>query len=330
MFTSFIVGQWKTFLVGIAAVAAMGTPKPITSYLNSITPNAPNISSSSGTSRNWSGYAATGGTFTAIAGTWTIPQATSNGHSASDATWVGIGGIGKSDLIQVGTQDIVTTSNQETTEAFYELLPNASQNIPVTVAVGDSVTASLTQESTNEWQISFKDNNNGQSYTNTFSYTSSLSSAEWIEEEPSNGVTELPLDNFGSVSFSNASVTENGNSVSISGSGAEPITLTNAGGQTLSSTSSLGSDGASFTVTRSDNVSSSPVPEFDRNPRGWRRQGIGIGHYVHKVRSNWVTPTASPQETETPTPTVSPTPNQRNFWGRWFHPAPRQNSRNRF
>src|SRR5262249_9163260 len=54
---------------------------------------APSPSTTTGTdqSENWSGYAATGGTFTGVSGAWTVPQV-SGTTGAADATWVGIGG----------------------------------------------------------------------------------------------------------------------------------------------------------------------------------------------------------------------------------------------
>jgi hypothetical protein len=63
------------------------------------------------------------------------------------------------------------------------------------------------------WQISITNNTSGQSYQTTAQYASSESSAEWIMEAPaaSNGI--LPLDNFGSVSFTAASAIQNSQTV---------------------------------------------------------------------------------------------------------------------
>lgn len=310
----------KTVAVSLAAIAATITPTPIASVITqSFVPNAPNIPNSSGTSRNWSGYAATGGQFTAVNGTWTVPAATGNGHTSADATWVGIGGISSSDLIQAGTQNTVDSTGNVTSSAFYELLPNVSQNIPVTVKAGDTITVAITQQSSNQWQISFTDKTTNQNYQlQTISYTSSLSSAEWIEEAPSNGITTLPLDNFGTITFSSGTTTRNGSPETIGTSSGQAITMVTTAGQVLASTSSLGSDQQSFTVTRSNVVSSNPVPQFDRNPRGFRRHGFGIGSYTPIPRPRWqyrwvtVTPTLTPGQSDpTPTPTqqeINPEP----------------------
>jgi hypothetical protein len=171
-----------------------------------------------------------------------------NGHAAADATWVGIGGFQSSDLIQSGILDQISRTGHETHSAFFEMLPNVAQQIPVTINSGDSITVSVTEKSTNQWQISFKDSTNGQTYTTTARYLSSLSSAEWIEEAPSNGRRILPLANFGTIEVSSASTIENGNQDTIAQSNAQSVIMVNSRGQAIAIPSSLGSDGASFSI----------------------------------------------------------------------------------
>jgi hypothetical protein len=133
------------------------------------------------TSRNWSGYAATGSTYTAVSGTWTVPQLTSGGAAGVGATWVGIGGVNSRDLIQAGTQDVASGSGQSQFQAWIETLPQPSQQVPLAVAPGDSVTVSIVEQNAGSgvWTISFKNNTSGQAYQTTVRYTSSQSSAEW-------------------------------------------------------------------------------------------------------------------------------------------------------
>jgi hypothetical protein len=204
------------------------------------------VQSLSGTSRNWAGYSAQNGQYTRVSGTWTVPSVTGGSASSADATWVGIGGITSNDLIQSGTMNMVTPDGQVTTSAFYELLPDAPVTIP-TVATnpGDSVTVSISQRKPDQWHISFADTTNGQTFSTTVSYASSLSSAEWIEEAPSDGWTTVPLDSFGSASFTSGST----NQGTIAASGAQPLTMVDDQAQTLATPSAFGSDGASFTVS---------------------------------------------------------------------------------
>jgi Peptidase A4 family len=249
-----LLARWKILLASLVALA-LTIPLPSVLAIHpssrSFAPNVANVSTAPAISRNWSGYAATGGSFTSVTGTWTVPQVGSSGHAAADATWVGIGGIRSNDLIQSGTQNAVSRSGHATHSAFLEMLPNVAQQIPVTINSGDSITVSLTERSANQWQISFKDTTNRQTYTATAIYLSSFSSAEWIEEAPSIGRKILSLDNFGTVDFSGGSTIEHGNRVTIAQSTIQPLIMVNSSGQALATPSSLSSDGASFSITRS-------------------------------------------------------------------------------
>jgi hypothetical protein len=149
------------------------------------------------------------------------------------------------------------------------------------------MSASISEQSPNTWLISMRDNTTGQSYQTTVNYTSSLSSSEWIEEMPtvSNGTENsfLSLDNFGTVSFTGATATENGTTISLGSAGAQPLDIVTTNNQALAVPSSIGTDGESFSVNRtsassdsSDTLSSISPRSF--NPGGRRfRTGIGTG-----------------------------------------------------
>jgi hypothetical protein len=305
-----LIAQLKILLASLATAAISITPVPAQQGITSNT-NASANAGSNDSSRNWAGYVATNGPYTSITGTWTVPQVTTSGHTATDATWVGIGGVSSNDLIQAGTQNVINPSGQITTTAFYELLPDASVPInSISIKPGDSVTVSITQQSSGQWLISFNDTTTSQNYQTTISYASSQSSAEWIEEAPSNGINVLPLDNFGTVQFSDGETTRNGSQVSISSSNAHEVTMVNNTGQALATPSALGSDGASFTVSRSNAISNPPIPGYDRNPRGWYRRGRGIGITIQFIRRNHHVDTddSYPTQIISQQPTVSPAP----------------------
>src|SRR5262249_45688192 len=137
---------------------------------------------SQGTSRNWSGYATTGGAYTAVSATWTVPQADASGPQGASATWVGIGGVNTTDLIQAGTAGTGLGARHLQYDAWIETLPQASQTITLTIHPGDSVTVSLAETQPGSWLISFRNNTTGQSQQRSVAYTSSQSSAEWIQE----------------------------------------------------------------------------------------------------------------------------------------------------
>ena len=245
---------------GTSKVEPIVTPAPDSS-VSGLTPTTPVPAPSSQTpspptttgylSTNWSGYLATNASFTKISGSWTATLATGNGSTiTADSTWVGIGGVTSGDLIQVGTQNIIAANGQASTSAFYELLPNVSQPVPgVTVRPGDVMTASITELSSAQWTISIADTTDGQSATFSVSYASSLSSAEWIEEDPSFSFgRQIPFDNFHEAFFTAGSAMANGVSVTIAASTAQPVIMVNNSGQAIAVPSAIGSGGASFTI----------------------------------------------------------------------------------
>ena len=213
-------------------------------------PPPPDVQPSSGTSRNWSGYTVRGGTFTSVSATWTLPTIPLEGPFGSDAAWVGIGGIRSRDLIQAGTQQTATGAGTVTYQAWIEMLPAASETVPLRVLPGERVTVSVDQQSGDTWLIGFANLTSGQTLQRTVQYSSSLSSAEWIEEAPSTRRRVLPLSQFGSLTFSTASAVKDGQSLTIADLGARAISLVDDAGRALAVPSPLGLDGASFTVSR--------------------------------------------------------------------------------
>jgi hypothetical protein len=190
--------------------------------------------------------------FTGITASWIVPNVSGNSHTLSaDGTWIGIGGVTEGDLIQTGTQDIVSSSGQVSIAAFYEMLPNAAVTISnMAIAPGDSVSASIKEVSFEAWTITIADSTNSDSYTTTVLYDSSNSSAEWIEEDPSYGNgNQVPFDEFGSVIFSDATTTLNGTDYTLAGTNPSSITLTTALGQALAVPSAIGGTDNSFSVT---------------------------------------------------------------------------------
>jgi hypothetical protein len=203
-----------------------------------------------GTSRNWSGYAARGGIFTSVSASWTLPKLALDGPFGADAAWVGIGGLRTRDLIQGGTQQSVSGNGSVTYQAWIEMLPDASHPVPLTVLPGDTVTVSVDQQAGENWLFSFINRTSGQTLQRTVQYSSSLSSAEWIQEAPFARQRVLPISQFGSLPFTNASAVRDGQSLTIADLAARSISLIDSSGRSLAVPSPLGTDGASFTVSR--------------------------------------------------------------------------------
>ncbi len=204
-----------------------------------------------GTSSNWSGYAARGGSFTSVSGTWIIPEIALDAPFGADAAWVGIGGLRTRDLIQAGTQQFVTGSGSVTYQAWIEKLPAASHPVPLTVLPGHTVSVSIDFQGEDQWLITLTNQTTGQSLLRSEQYTSSHSSAEWIQEAPFSRRRILPLTDFGAIRFSAGSAVRDGTPLTIADLGARAISLIDRNRRALAVPSPLGADGASFTVNRS-------------------------------------------------------------------------------
>jgi hypothetical protein len=226
----------------------------------------PTAAISSSTSSNWSGYAAGGGGYTSVSGTWTVPNVSLSTVGA-DATWVGIGGVETRDLIQAGTQASVS-GGEVAYDAWIEMLPAPSKTISLSVNPGDSVTVSITQKSALDWTIALKNNTTGGRFSTTVQYRSSNASVEWVQEAPSVGRGTVPLDDFGTLKFSGASAVKDGKTLDLRGLDARAITMINGARQALATPSVIGDDGASFSVTRTAASGGNPTGGTGRRRRG--------------------------------------------------------------
>lgn len=236
-------------LTGAVLLGPLTLPPAPSAPAHTLAPLATSLEAS----YNWSGYAAVGGTYTSVSGSWVVPEVHPTGDPlAADATWVGIGGVITDDLIQVGTQGLVDSEGNTRYEAWYELLPAPSVPLPVAVAPGDSITAAVTLVGDDRWHIFLINNTTGRSHAMVVRYNSSLSSAEWVEERPSlahNGAF-LPLAQFDSVHFTEGRVVESGVSKTIAEAGAEPLRMMSLRGEPLAHPTVLHESGDSFSVAR--------------------------------------------------------------------------------
>ena len=252
-------GVWK-ISADVQPTTQVITPGTAPSVTQPGTPASVTSSSS-----NWSGYAANGGAFTSVTATWTVPTVSAT-SSGADATWVGIGGLTSNDLLQAGTQAMVDGSGTVEYSSWIEMLPQSSRNVPLSVSAGDSVTVTITQQGGNDWLIAMKNNTTNGSYGVTVQYSSSNSSAEWVQEAPSVGRGLISLDQFGTVKFSGASAVRDGKTMSLSALGAKAITMINGQGQAIAQPSTIASDGSSFTIARTDATSSPQTGGRRRRP----------------------------------------------------------------
>jgi Peptidase A4 family len=240
-----------TVLVGLALLAGLawshGGGAPVVSSSTLVHP-PPRIGARDGTSSNWSGYAVVSnltdpqsGAVDAAQGTWTVPEPScaSDGYSS---TWVGIDGYSNGTVEQIGTEQDCS-SGTNIYYAWFEMYPKSSWVLNTAlypVGPGDQLTAKVQYEGNGVYLLQL-DNAPASGDAWHFETTQKAnraerSSAEWVEEAPSAGGV-LSLANFGSVDFSDATVTpSSGTATAIGAWGAyDPITMINGAGAAIPS-----------------------------------------------------------------------------------------------
>jgi hypothetical protein len=186
-------------------------------------------------------------------GSWTVPTATCNSSAQTYASaWVGIDGDGSDTVEQTGTDSDCLGEGSPNYYAWYEMYPAASFLIGDPVSPGDSMTASVSVSGTT-WTLTLVDHTQGWTFTkvvNNPSPTPQKLSAEWIVEAPSSGSTgaELPLSEFGSVTFTGAEATVNGVTGSIGSFANVGLTMV-YNGVDQATVSALGTLGDAFVDT---------------------------------------------------------------------------------
>lgn len=219
-------------------------------------------------SLNWSGYVATGGKFTEIEGTWVVPEVQAGRAGDAEATWVGIGGVLTRDLIQAGTQAIAVDGDSIVYQAWIELLPAPSVEIPLIVRPGDVMQVSIRELDTDLWNITIKNLTRNRTFSKSVAYRSSYSSAEWVEEMPTGVYDHITLADFGAVYFAGGKTVKDGEELTIAQAGAKRLSMVNLDAEMLAEPSHLSADGAGFSVHRSDAVATAMTPK-SREP-GYR------------------------------------------------------------
>jgi hypothetical protein len=196
-------------------------------------------------STNWSGYAATGATFSNVSASWVVPAVTCTSGAQYSSAWVGLDGFNSRTVEQTGTDSDCHGATPRY-YSWYEMYPAASVNIAEPVSAGDQMNASVTAATTSSFVLVITDASKG--WTKTFTRTlanAKRTSAEVIEEAPcctaAGGI--LPLANFGKINFTNAHVdgAAIGNLI--------PKQINMAQGGVLKDTTSALTNGANFSVT---------------------------------------------------------------------------------
>jgi peptidase A4-like protein len=180
-------------------------------------------------SNNWSGYnigaaypgEPAGVRFTSISGEWIVPTARQHkpGRAEHSATWVGIGGgcvtdncqVTDNTLIQAGTEQDVSKAGKASYSAWWEIIPEPQTAVSLPVRPGNKVKVSIAQTSTpGDWSIVIDNLTTGRKFSTSTPYSSSMDTAEWIEETPlvigTGGTGLAAMPNLGTVRFTHATL----------------------------------------------------------------------------------------------------------------------------
>jgi hypothetical protein len=223
-----------------------GGPIHLVSSSSAGSASAHGIGRATATSTNWSGYAATTGTYTSVSASWTEPTGTCSGSAKYSSFWVGLDGYNSSSVEQTGSE-VDCSGSRAQYYAWYEMYPNPSVSYSNAVSPGDHFNASVTYTGSNHFSLFIQDTTRGWSHTTTGTRAGvPRSSAEVIVEAPcctsSGGI--LPLADFNTVNITGSLA--NGSALGNAG-GVTEITMINNSGQDKDSVSSL-SGGENFSA----------------------------------------------------------------------------------
>jgi hypothetical protein len=152
----------------------------------------------------WGGYVAQGSGFQSISGSWTMPQVTCTSSNDLFAPWVGIDGYGSQTVEQTGVQ-VDCSSGSPVLSPWYEMYPAAPVYWNDPVAVGDSMTGSVTTDGSGAYTLTLTDNTAGWTEQTQQQLDAQNVSAEAVIESPSGSYPS-----FGELDFTG--VTVNGQS----------------------------------------------------------------------------------------------------------------------
>lgn len=216
-------------------------------------------------SGNWSGYnigarypgEPTGVRFTSVSGQWTVPAATQHkpGQAEYSASWTGIGGgcvtdncsVTDNTLIQAGTEQDVSKTGKASYSAWWEIIPEPQTTVSLPVSPGNKIKVAISQTSTpGQWSIVISNLTTGHKFSTTTAYTSSMDTAEWIEETPliigTGGTGLAAMPSLGTVHFTGGTL----NRANPHFRAIDEIQLVTSSGKVVATPSAPGPTRASF------------------------------------------------------------------------------------
>jgi hypothetical protein len=190
-------------------------------------------------SDNWSGYVATGTTYTSVTATWVQPavSCTSNGIVG---TWVGLDGDGDGTLEQTGT-DVNCATGSPQYSAWWEFYPDPSVTYAEPVYPGDTLVASVTYLGSDKYSLKLADITRDWSENTPLSAVANNASAEIITEAAENSSgQQTALPDFTAAQFSGTAI----NGESLQAANADEMEMLNSYGSAIAYPTAVNSSGA--------------------------------------------------------------------------------------
>ncbi|KAL1888813.1 hypothetical protein Sste5346_009291 [Sporothrix stenoceras] len=179
-------------------------------------------------SSNWAGAVLDGSSFQLVTGTFAVPtprlpEGASQDTEYAASAWVGIDGSScQKTILQVGL-DFNIKGRTVSYDAWFEWYPDYAYNfVNFDIHAGDIIRLTAASSSTTSGRVLVENLTTGQSVAHTFTDESSplcQENADWIVEDFFTGNSLKPMADFGTVTFTNCSVTQtSGKKLSVTGS----------------------------------------------------------------------------------------------------------------
>ncbi|OCL13515.1 putative aspergillopepsin-2 precursor, partial [Glonium stellatum] len=182
-------------------------------------------------SSNWSGAVLTsppsGQTFNGVSGRFTVPtpsKGTGSASSWSASAWAGIDGdtYGNA-ILQAGTDFTISSGGAVSYDSWYEWYPDYAYDFSgFSVSAGDVIAVSIVASSSSRGTVTLTNESTGKSVSKTLSAPDSSSTlggqnAEWIIEDYEENGSQVPIADFGTVTFTDCVATTSSQSVGLNG-----------------------------------------------------------------------------------------------------------------
>ncbi|KPM46324.1 hypothetical protein AK830_g21 [Neonectria ditissima] len=195
-------------------------------------------------SGNWGGAVKIGSGYNQVEGTIIVPEVSGASGSAA-STWVGIDGdTCQTAILQTGVSFYADGSFN----AWYEWIPDYAYNFNnFDISVGDEIKMSVDASSKTKGVATLENLTTNQKVTHTFTNTPSTlceTNAEWIVEAFQENGSQVTLVDFGTVTFTDASVSGSGGTSGPQG--ADILDISPDQGETVLAQASV--SGSSVTV----------------------------------------------------------------------------------